>query len=64
MRENDPVGYENRLQFDRDLRNGNLIIAATAKGDVYLHDSCVPLDEIDLDPKRESLLDCINHCMT
>lgn len=64
MRDNDPEGYENRLQFDRDLRNGNLRIAATAKGELYIHDSCVPLDEVSLDPERESLLSCINHCMT
>lgn len=64
MREHDPKGWENRLQFDRDLRNGSVRLAASAKGDLFVHPSCVPLDEVELNEKEYPLLGCVNHCMT
>lgn len=65
MQKNDPSAWENRLKFDDDLRNGILRIAATAKGDLYLHDSMIPLREVTLDIERPRLLDCdYGSCMT
>lgn len=65
MRINDPMGHENRLQFDDDLRNGNLRIAATAKGELFLHDSLIPLRNVILEDNRKTLFDCSRgHCMT
>ena len=50
LRDNDPKGYEEgRLQFDDDLRNGNLRIAATARADIYLHSSLIPMRDVNID---------------
>ncbi len=66
MMANDPAGYENRLQFDRDLRNGTLRIAASAKGKLFVSPQLIPLEEVDiLAPDQPSLLTCQNSiCMT
>lgn len=64
LKQHDPEGYKNRVQFDRDLRNGRLHISASTRGDLYLHESCIPLDEIELDPKRPILIGCVGHCLT
>lgn len=49
LREHDPDGWEKRLQFDDDLRNGNLRLAATAKGAVFIHPSKIPLRDVNID---------------
>ncbi len=67
LRDNDPDGWEKgRLQFDDDLRNGELRISATSKGEVFLHPSMIPLRDVNIDDDTTapSLL-CSNvGCMT
>lgn len=64
LKQHDPSGYKSRVKFDRDLRNGRLRIAATVKGELYVHRDCIPLDEVKLDPNRPLPLECVGHCMT
>ncbi|MDE8535513.1 hypothetical protein PZC41_14490, partial [Staphylococcus aureus] len=66
LRDNDPAGYEKRLQFDDDLRSGNLRIATTAKGELFVHDSMIPLREVKLDMNNQKYLDFCTYqgCMT
>lgn len=40
--------------FDSDLRNGNLRLSATAKGEVFLARDCIPLIELDLSTSQEN----------
>lgn len=53
MRDNQPDDWESTLQFDRDLRNGTIRLGATAKGDVFFTEDCIPLDLVDLSTKQE-----------
>jgi len=64
MKVHDPAGWENRVQFDHDLRNGNLRIAESAMADLYVHPDLIPLEEVELDPNRKSLLGCHGSCFT
>lgn len=52
MRDERSDDWNTVVAFDSDLRSGNLRLAATVKGDVYLHRQCVPLEEVDLEPKN------------
>ncbi len=45
MREEDPDGFADAVAIDRLIRTG----FRNLRGEVYLHRSCVPLDEADLD---------------
>lgn len=65
MRDNDPRAHARRIQFDKDLRNGKLRIATSANGELYVHDSCKPLIEVELDINRPApLIGCIGYCGT
>lgn len=68
LRDNDPTGWENRIQFDNDLRNpdSGLRIAATAMGDLYIHPDFVPLESVSIDETESlPLFMCSNTgCMT
>ncbi len=53
LREGDPENYEVRLQLDDDLRNGRLSkLTALMRGDLYMHESCLPLREVELKKDR------------
>jgi hypothetical protein len=66
MKEHSPIDWKNRLRFDNDLRNGNLRIAATAKGPLYLHSARIPLQDVKLESENQtSMFDCqYGVCMT
>lgn len=49
IRDNDPAGWLETLQFDDDLRNGNLRISVSAKGELYMSDQFIPLREVNID---------------
>ncbi|EQB15106.1 hypothetical protein [Sphingobium lactosutens] len=54
MREEDPDGFADAVAIDRLIRTG----FRNLRGEVYLHRSCVPLDEADLDtPADKGQLD-------
>ena len=44
MREQDAAAWEDAVEVDRALRTGLRGI----RGEVYLHRSCVPLEDVDL----------------
>jgi hypothetical protein len=53
IRDNDPDGWAEAIEFDKAIRDG--YPRATKQGQVlrgqyFLHRSCKPLDEVDLDP--------------
>ena len=54
MRDEDSVGFADAVAIDRLIRTG----FRNLRGEVYLHRSCVPLDEADLDtPADKGQLD-------
>jgi hypothetical protein len=55
MRVNRPDDWQHVAAFDADLRGEGLRLAATAKGELYLHSSCVPLADIDFSPDNGQL---------
>ena len=68
LKENDPIGWENRLQFDSDLRDPGspLRIAATAHGELFVSKKLIPLREIDIYSETgQTSFECSNvGCMT
>ena len=56
-----PDDWKHVVQVDNDLRNNNISINASKKGDVYLHRDTIPLEQIDLrsaeDKGQSSFLD-------
>jgi len=66
IRDNDPSGWEQTLQFDDDLRNSNLRIAATAKGKLFLSDKFIPLRDLNIDEDDLQMSIFCTHvgCMT
>lgn len=62
IRDNDPIGWKRAIKFDNDLRNGDLRIAVTAKGDLYLSDKFIPLSQLNIDEEenRPTLFQCMN----
>jgi hypothetical protein len=54
MRDETPGDWQEIILFDNDLRNGKLRLSATAAGDLYLTDECIPLGEIDLSTPQEN----------
>jgi len=70
MRDDYPEDWRHVVEFDRFLR-GDSRYTASAKGELFLHNDCIPLDEVDLRPKHEqdgqlSLFDICDegHCWT
>jgi hypothetical protein len=66
IRDNDPKGWEETLQFDDDLRNGDLRITATAKGELFMSDKFIPLRELNIDEDNSQMSIFCSHvgCMT
>lgn len=66
IRDNDPDGWQETLQFDDDLRSGKLRIVATAKGDLYLSNQFIPLRDVNIDDdsNQSSFLCSQVGCMT
>lgn len=66
MRENHPCDWAHVVEFDYFLRseNGKMgRLQATAKGDLYLHRQCVPLDHVDLStPQDHGQLEMFDLC--
>jgi hypothetical protein len=48
MCDNRPEDWHQVVDFDHALRDGSLRLAETAKGELYLHRSCQPIDQVDL----------------
>jgi len=62
VRDNDPDGWADAVEFDRQIRHGHP--HATAKGQhlrgtYYLHSTCQPLAEVDLDRPTRRRLDAV-----
>jgi hypothetical protein len=53
MRDNQPADWQHVCQFDDDLRNGTLRIAATSNGELYLSEDCIPLRQVDLSTPQD-----------
>ncbi len=49
IKENDPESWDRAVETDRALRIPGNIINRGMKGTLYLHRSCLPLDEIDFE---------------
>ena len=62
MQETAPDDWQQVTNFDDDLRNAKLRIATTAKGEVFLHESCIPLSEVELNPGTDSMRKCGGYC--
>lgn len=56
MKENRPSDWQEVVMFDHDLRDSSsgLRIAATANGDLFLSEDCVPLVDVDLSTSQEN----------
>jgi hypothetical protein len=53
IRDNDPEGWAEAVEFDRAIRNGYPRATEQGqrlRGQYFLHRSCLPLDQVDLDP--------------
>jgi len=48
MKTERPKDWAEVTRFDDNLRDGTLRLAVTAKGDVFLHETCIPLSEVNL----------------
>ena len=58
MRDETPGEWADAVEFDKAIR-----VAGGMRGDTFLHRSCVPLDEVDLDtPEDRGQRDWINEC--
>lgn len=54
MRDNQPQDWQSVVDFDASLRDERAgRFAATATGQLFLHSSCIPLDEVDLRTPQE-----------
>lgn len=53
MKEQRPEDWSTVIQFDRDLRNGRLRLTTSVKGEVFQHRSCIPLEEVELQPPTD-----------
>jgi len=63
MRDNHPLDWEHVVAFDHFLRSGNSRFTASAKGALYLHHQCVPLDDVDLStPQDHGQLEMFDEC--
>lgn len=63
MRDNYPSDWKHVIDFDQFLRSSNSRFTATAKGALYLHRQCVPLNEIDLStPQDHGQIEMFNEC--
>lgn len=49
MRDNDPKHFNKAIKFDKDLRENFKKNDKTMRMEIYLHNSCKPLDQIDFD---------------
>lgn len=49
LRDNDPLHFQDAIDFDEELRRKNLKYRAGKQMTVYLHNSCKPLGEVDFD---------------
>lgn len=58
MKRDRPNDWEEVVKFDNDLRGEDkLRLAATSKGQVFLHESCIPLSDVILEPKQNPPMD-------
>lgn len=57
MKLKDPVSWEDAVFVDKKLREN-----AKMKGEVFLHRSCLPLDEVDLGEAQMEMDEFINEC--
>jgi hypothetical protein len=55
LRDTDPKAWADAVAFDRAIRSGNVARAGDQQllGDAFLHQSLVPLDEVDLSTPQE-----------
>jgi len=55
MKDNRPSDWQEIARFDADLRNpsSGLRIAATANGELFVSEQCIPLVDIDLSTRQE-----------
>ena len=49
MRDNDQKYFQKAVKFDKELRAKHKAFNPTMKMEVYLHNSCKPLDQVDFD---------------
>lgn len=54
MRDNRVGDWREVVTFDHDLRNGQLRLSATARGELYLIEECIPLEQLDLSTAQEN----------
>jgi len=53
LRDNDPKHFQKAVEFDKQLRKVHRNSNPTMKMEVYIHNSCKPLDEIDFDSDEQ-----------
>ena len=65
LRDDDPQAFSEAIEFDRNIREAYLQNDKQMKMTVYLHNSCVPLGEIDFDSdtdKGQQVWDFMSEC--
>jgi len=53
LRDKDPVHFEKAVSFEKELRQSFKDNDPAMKMEIYLHNSCEPLDEIDFDSDED-----------
>jgi len=53
MKDYRPDDWKHVVEFDDFLRNGNGKITTSARGELFLHKSCVPMSEVDLSNQQD-----------
>lgn len=66
LEQHDPDLFEEACLYDDWLRTPDARRKVVRKKDqpVYLHESCVPLRDVQFDPSRQPVAMCGDHCMT
>lgn len=63
MKEESPGDWDHVIKFDRFLRSDQAQIKARTKGELYLHESLIPLEDLDLStPADHGQLDFFDVC--
>lgn len=53
LRDYEPIEFDRAIKFDKELRSAHKKHNKNLKMEVYLHNSCKPLDEIDFDSDEQ-----------
>lgn len=62
IKEKEPKSWERALEIDRAIRSKTTVFEQGLYGELYLHASCKPLDEIDFDKTKKNEISFESEC--